>query len=200
MPRPFAEHERQMLRDKLREVARARMEAAGVRGMSVADLTRQVGISKGAFYLLYDSKDALVMEVLVAVEAEVRAALRAAASPGIGTPTATMTAVVAALFDSVQRHPILSLLSDPEEGPLIFRMVSPAELEARMRDDDRWFSELAADLRSEGTLAADVEPAVLAGVARLALTVSRDPDLRRHPGLIDLLCESLGARLAGQGA
>jgi AcrR family transcriptional regulator len=196
MPRPFANEERQLLKEKLRQAARRRIEEVGVRAVSVAELARQVGISKGAFYLLYPSKDALVMEILGDVESEMRDQLRHIASERSGSAVELMTQVVRALFDSVQRHPILALLADPDEGPVIWRMVPPAEMEERMADDDRWFAELARDLRTDGILASDTGDDALAGIARLALTVSRDPDLGRNPGLVDLLCEALGARLA----
>lgn len=165
--------------------------------MSVADLTRQVGISKGAFYLLYESKDALVMEVLENVEAEVRSALQKTAADRSGNPTATMTEVVTSMFDAVGSHPVLALLADPEEGPHIFRMVPAEDMAAMAADDDRWFAELAGQLKADGVMSDAVGDDALAAIARLALTVTRDPDLAEHPGLVGLLCEALGAHLAG---
>jgi AcrR family transcriptional regulator len=168
--------------------------------MAVADLTRQVGISKGAFYLLYESKDALVMEVLGDAEAEVRSALQETAAERSGTPADTMIGVVRAMFEAVGSHPVLALLADPEEGPHIFRMVPPDEMTARVADDDRWFAGLATQLKADGAMSDAVDDDALAAVARLALTVKRDPDLAAHEGLVDLLCESLGTHLAGARA
>jgi AcrR family transcriptional regulator len=198
MPRPFADAERNLLRHKLKIAARRAIEDAGVRAMSVADLTRQVGISKGAFYLLYESKDVLVMDVLTEVEEELRTVLLDVAADRTGSPGEVMTRVVETIF-AVSRHPVLRLLADPEEGPHIWRMVPPEEMERRMSDDDRWFAELATRLRNDGVLATDIADDMLVGIARLALTVARDPDLMRHPGLVETLCSALGARLAGGG-
>ena len=197
MPRAFADEERELLRKKLRAIARQQIEERGVRAMAVADLTRAVGISKGAFYLLYESKDALVMEILGEVEVELRTLLTEVAADRSGTPTEVMTAVVRTFFDAVGTHPIMALLADPEEGAHIFRMVTPEQMEERMADDDRWFGDLTARLKADGVLATDTPDDILAAVARLALTVRRDPDLERHPGLVDVLCEALGARMAG---
>lgn len=199
MPRPFADRERELLKEKLRDAARQTMEHVGIRAMPVADLARQVGISKGAFYLLYESKDALVMEVLGVAESEVRTHVIETAADRSGGPAATMTRVVRAMFDAIHRHPILALLADPDEGPLIWRMVPPAEMEERMVDDDRWFGDLATRLKADGAMASDIDDDMLAAIARLGLTIGRDPDLARHPGLVDLLAEALGARLAGSG-
>jgi len=200
MPRPFAEEERELLRHKLLDAARRRIEEVGVRAMSVADLARQVGISKGAFYLLYESKDALVMGVLGDAEAEVRSALRETAADRSGTPAATMSEVVRAMFEAVGSHPVLGLLADPEEGPHIFRMVPPEDMAARAADDDRWFAELAGQLKADGVMSDAVGDDALAAIARLALTVKRDPDLAEHSALVGLLCEALGAHLAGERA
>lgn len=196
MPRAFADEERELLKKKLRAVARQQIEERGVRAMAVGDLTRAVGISKGAFYLLYESKDALVMEILGDVEVELRALLTDVAGDRSGTPVEVMTVIVRTLFEAVGTHPIMALLADPEEGAHIFRMVTPEQLEERMVDDDRWFGDLTARLKADGVLAADIGDDILAAVARLALTVRRDPDLERHPALVDVLCDALGARLA----
>ncbi|MEX2278582.1 MAG: TetR/AcrR family transcriptional regulator [Acidimicrobiia bacterium] len=199
MPRPFADEERTLLKQKLHASARQRIEQSGVRSMSVADLARQVGISKGAFYLLYESKDALVMEILDEVESEVRNQLVEVASDRTGSPTQVMYGVVHTMFEAVGGHPVLALLADPEEGPHIFRMVTPEQMAERVADDDRWFAELAAGLRGDGILADDVGDDILVAIARMALTMSRDPELVAHPRLIDVLCEALAARLAGDG-
>ena len=199
MPRPFADEERTLLKQKLHAAARQRIEQSGVRSMSVADLARQVGISKGAFYLLYESKDTLVMEILDEVEYEVRNRLLEVAADRAGSPSEVMSGVVRTMFEAVGGHPVLALLADPEEGPHIFRMVPPEQMAARMADDDRWFGEVAAGLRSDGIFADDVADDILAAIARMALTVSRDPGLVAHPSLIDVLCEALGDRLAGDG-
>lgn len=199
MPRPFADEERTLLKQKLHAAARHRIEQTGVRSMSVADLARQVGISKGGFYLLYDSKDALVMEILDEVESEVRSQLLEVASDRSGSPSEVMAGVVRTMFEAVGGHPVLALLADPDEGPHIFRMVPPDQMAERMADDDRWFAELATELRTDGVLADDAADDILAAIARMALTVSRDPDLVAHPSLINVLREALAVRLAGGG-
>ena len=193
MPRPSDPQ----ARVRLLAAAKKAFVEKGLDRAKVEDITQAAGMSKGAFYLLYESKDQLVMEVLGEVEDELRSTLSEVAGDRSGAPVDVMTTVVRALFDAVGNHPVLALLADPDEGPHIFRMIPPDEMEERMADDDRWFAELAADLRADGVLAPDVGDDILAGIARLALTVRRDPDLRRHRHLVDILCESLGARLGG---
>ena len=57
MPKAFTDQEKEVLREQLREKGRALFEAHGLRKTSVDEIVRAVGISKGAFYLFYKSKE-----------------------------------------------------------------------------------------------------------------------------------------------
>ena len=60
----FSPEERQRIRSALRAEARACAVSPGMRKTTVETLTQRVGISKGAFYLFYPSKELLFLEVL----------------------------------------------------------------------------------------------------------------------------------------
>ena len=77
MPRGFTDQERATIQSALLSHGRALMEAHGLRKISVEELTAAAGISKGAFYLFFASKEELFFEVLQQYEAEVRARLLA---------------------------------------------------------------------------------------------------------------------------
>ena len=63
MPRPFSARERDLLRRRLLEASRDAFAAFGSRA-SVDDVVRAAGISQGAFYLFYESKEALLLDLL----------------------------------------------------------------------------------------------------------------------------------------
>jgi len=60
----FTEKEMAEIRAKLKEAAQKYASSIGMRKTTVDDLCAHAGISKGAFYKFYDSKEALFFEVL----------------------------------------------------------------------------------------------------------------------------------------
>src|SRR5262245_6376057 len=75
MPKGFSERERTIIRAKLREKGGELFGVYGVRKTNVEELARAAGISKGAFYLFYESKEELFFELLEQFEAEYQAAM-----------------------------------------------------------------------------------------------------------------------------
>jgi AcrR family transcriptional regulator len=195
MPRAFSETEREAVRQRLKTAARASLAERGFRRTSVAELAREGGISKGAFYGFFDSKEELVFEVLEEAEAEVRTELERRMVEA--EPRERVRRFVAFLFEILERHPVLRLLSDPDETAVLFRSMPPEELAARMSDDDRYFGDMFRRWREEGWLA-DVSPGVLAGLPRLALAVAQQRELigdERYRPLTELVAEALADRL-----
>jgi len=72
MPRAFSPEERETIRRQLREKGEKLFEAYGLKKTTVADITQAVGISKGSFYLFYNSKEELLLEILEQIESEGR--------------------------------------------------------------------------------------------------------------------------------
>jgi AcrR family transcriptional regulator len=60
----FTEREKEIIKDKLRVSAIECLKMYGVRKTTVDQLTKMSGISKGAFYLFYPSKEVLFFDVL----------------------------------------------------------------------------------------------------------------------------------------
>ena len=71
MARSFTEREKENIKRSLREACKQSWTQYGYKKTSVDDLCKQVGISKGAFYLFYESKEALFCEVLCSVQEQI---------------------------------------------------------------------------------------------------------------------------------
>ena len=71
MARSFTEREKENIKRSLREACKQSWTQYGYKKTSVDDLCGQVGISKGAFYLFYESKEALFCEVLCSVQEQI---------------------------------------------------------------------------------------------------------------------------------
>lgn len=71
MARSFTEREKENIKRSLQEACKQSWTQYGYKKTSVDDLCRQVGISKGAFYLFFESKEALFCEVLCSVQEQI---------------------------------------------------------------------------------------------------------------------------------
>lgn len=71
MARGFTEQEKETIQKNLLGACRKSWTQYGYKKTNVDDLCRQTGISKGAFYLFHESKEALFCQVLCAVQDEI---------------------------------------------------------------------------------------------------------------------------------
>ena len=71
MARSFTEREKENIRRNLQEACKQSWTQYGYKKTSVDDLCKQAGISKGAFYLFFESKEALFCEVLCSVQEQI---------------------------------------------------------------------------------------------------------------------------------
>lgn len=71
MARSFSEREKENIKRSLREACKQSWTQYGYKKTSVDELCKQVGISKGAFYLFFESKEALFCEVLCSVQEQI---------------------------------------------------------------------------------------------------------------------------------
>ena len=71
MARSFTEREKENIKRSLQEACKQSWTQYGYKKTSVDDLCRQTGISKGAFYLFFESKEALFCEVLCSVQEQI---------------------------------------------------------------------------------------------------------------------------------
>lgn len=68
MPKGFTEQERINISEKLITECKLSWKKYGYKKTSIDDLCKKVGISKGAFYLFFETKESLFMETLMRVQ------------------------------------------------------------------------------------------------------------------------------------
>ena len=68
MSRSFTDYEKDNIRKSLLEACKQSWTQYGYKKTSVDELCKHAGISKGAFYLFFESKEALFCEVLCMVQ------------------------------------------------------------------------------------------------------------------------------------
>ena len=198
MGRPFTDTERIMISERLRAAAKQTVPRLGIRGTNVENLSRQAGISKGAFYRFFPSKERLIIELLLAVETEVRQQLLDFVDRPDLPPQARISEFLRFIFGLLDEHPILRLLSDPDEAAALFRSVPQDELKARMADDDRFFVEMYRRWRRKGWIA-KVDPMVFASLPRVAMGIAQERGAmgeERYRQVVKLIIESVAKRLS----
>jgi AcrR family transcriptional regulator len=65
MPRAFTAVEKQTIRDRLMDAGRACFLRYGLKKTTIEDLTGPAGIAKASFYLFFDSKESLFVELFL---------------------------------------------------------------------------------------------------------------------------------------
>ncbi len=149
MPRAFSEQEKELIGRRLLEQGYRLFSVYGLKKTNVEEIALAAGISKGAFYSFYESKEALFMEVIEQAEKRARQQLLAVIDLPGPTPRARLYAVLQKAFSLFTEIPILRLLSGSDYD-LLFRSVSAEKLQQHLLNDLAFFDELIARLRNAG--------------------------------------------------
>jgi AcrR family transcriptional regulator len=199
MPKAFTEREKEVIQGLLLEHGYRLFSAFGLRKTSVAELASAAGISKGAFYIFYDSKEALFMDVVEVAEEHFRHQVLAEIDKPGPSPRARLFAVLKRAFTAFTGIPILRFLTSSDYD-LLYRRVPAAQLEAHFASDQVFIEELVARCREAGiSIQAPIDE-----IGRLFYTLvltilhqdALGPD--RLAGAIDILLELVSAYCLGE--
>ena len=141
MAKAFSDSEKTLIKAKLKKGAIEFIQRYGIRKASVEELVEYAGISKGAFYLFYESKELLFFEAILEYHSQLQEAVSASVSNLKGKVTVDdLTGILFKVIKDNQSFWI-SLLSD---GNLeyIQRKLPEQMLEMHLFDDDRFFHEI----------------------------------------------------------
>jgi AcrR family transcriptional regulator len=146
MPRAFTADEAAAIRAKLTAAGEEFFARMGIRRTTVDELARAAGISKGAFYNFFDSKESLFLTLVEDYEMRAHAEVEAAvqADPHHGLDTLIDTALHA-----TERNPLLPVAMS-EEGLRLLRGITEAQREAFVQRDVRLVERVLALLRQAG--------------------------------------------------
>lgn len=197
MPRGFTESEKNTIRKRLIETGREAFGRYGLRKTSVDELARGAGISKGAFYGFFDSKEALYFGIVRDYEAEQHRRLAVLMEGETDDERARFKGVIRDIFSGLEKDPFLLRLLDREDYDYLWRRLTPEQKEEALTADTDLAEELARGWKARGKLRVD-DPRVLAGALRALFTLSlhrEDIGEEVFPQVIDLLLEGAVDRL-----
>jgi len=116
MPRAFKEEEKEKIHAKLLEAGRSCFLRYGLKKTTIEDVVGPAGIAKSSFYLFFESKEALYVEVIMA---EMPAMMDRLMSASFGKTEATREALILlmkAIVHEIETNELTRiLLDDPME-------------------------------------------------------------------------------------
>ena len=68
MPQAWSKREKELIRESLQVKGQKLFEKQGIQKTSIDDIVRAAGISKGAFYIFYNSKEELYFDIMETLE------------------------------------------------------------------------------------------------------------------------------------
>jgi AcrR family transcriptional regulator len=174
MPKGFSERERTIIRAKLREKGGELFGTYGVRKTNIEELARAAGISKGAFYLFYESKEELFFELLEQLEAEYQAAILKQIVEDQAPPRQRMKALLLKTLSVRQDNALFARLSQ-DEYEYLFRKLPEERLHAHLRGDAEFAVEFVAAWRQAG-VTITCEPQMVSSLIRALFLMSVHED------------------------
>jgi TetR/AcrR family transcriptional regulator, transcriptional repressor for nem operon len=168
---PAAPTRKELSHERIVEVAARAIRRAGYRGVGVADIMKEAGLTHGGFYAHFASRDAMMVEAMQRASDDNRAALSAAVARRMAKGSTRFAALVWAYLHD-------SNLDRPDQGCVVAALASEmtrqddaVREEARRRVTD--LVELVAAALPAGTEAgqAAVVTATMVGALQLARTL-----------------------------
>lgn len=196
MPKGFSEREKEHIRGRLVDRGGSFLTTYGIRKTSVEDLTRAAGISKGAFYLFYASKEELFFEVLERFEDEYQAdMLGSAVQPGV-PPRQQVRDFLRRAFSVWKANPLFARF-DREEYGYLLRKLPEEKVRSNLNKDQVFVSRLLGQWREQGVVV-DCDPDKFLGLMRALFFISlHEQDLGQdvYPEVIEFFIESISQSL-----
>jgi AcrR family transcriptional regulator len=199
MPKAFSEQEKDWIRNQLLEHGYKLFAAYGLKKTNIEELAQAAGISKGAFYLFFESKEALFMDVIELAEQRFRREILAAIDQPGPSPRERLLAIFGKAFDLAETMPVLQFLTG-SDYELLFRRVRPEKLQAHLASDRMFMEDLVAHCKHAGIpIQASVEQISGLLYALVLVMLHRDDFGQNYlHGTFDLLLELIAAFSLGE--
>jgi AcrR family transcriptional regulator len=199
MPKPFSAAEKELITRRLLEQGEKQFSLYGLHKTNIEEIARAAGISKGAFYAFYASKEALFMDVVEQVEVRVRAQILDRITQPGASPRDRLLQVLRTAFELFESVPILQVFTGSDFDLLFHRV--PAEKISEHFAADRLFAvDLVAACRSAG-ISIQVSPEqIIALLYPLVIAFMHKDDLARvdFRASLDILLQLVAAYALGE--
>ena len=200
MPKAFTEQEKELIHKRLLEQGHKQFSAYGLRKTNIEELAEAAGISKGAFYLFYASKEALFMDVVEQVEERFRQEVFAMVDLPGPSPRARLFALLQHVFHRLKTIPLLRFLTSGDYD-LLLRRVPSETFQEHLANDRTFLKELITRCQNAG-IPIRVQPVEMISLLYpLVLTILHEDEYAAEfslGGSVDVLLEVIAAVFLGE--
>jgi AcrR family transcriptional regulator len=199
MPKAFSETEKELIGRRLLEQGHKQFSAFGLKKTNIEEISKAAGISKGAFYSFYESKEALFMDVIEQIEIRVRQEILAVVDLPGPTPRARLLAILKKAFTFFREVPLLRFFTG-EDFDLLFRRLPVEKFQQHLASDLTFFEELIVHCQQAG-IPIRAPTGQIAGLLYplvLAILHEEGPSRNSFTGNIDLFLELVAAFCLGE--
>ena len=135
MARAFTEEEKAHIQLRLLEMGRTLFLSQGMKKTSIEELTQPLGIAKSTFYLFFESKEDLYLELLMQERARLEQQVMAASFDTTVDMCEALTRFMHVVVHEMERSELTRrLMTHPEEFELLTRRGSSQQLAAHIQD------------------------------------------------------------------
>jgi Transcriptional regulator len=198
MPKKFTEQEREWINGKLLAAGRQCFESYGLAKTSIADLTKAAGISQGAFYLFYGSKEELFFEVLQEDERHIRDKMLEAFPPGKAVGREDIRRFLLESLRMLDENPLLRRAIGGRELEGVMRKLPQEKLERNFAEDRDALLPVITAWQSAGLLSGCRPELIVSMIRSLVLLSLHREEIGEelYPGTMELLAEVMAAGIA----
>lgn len=165
MPKAFSESEKEIIRARMREKGKKLFEKQGVKKTSVDELSQAVGISKGAFYLFYESKEELFLDVLEQLEQDIQSSILEYSIKPKADTKKNVSDMLKAFLQRRESYPLLKNFGKAEFEYLL-RKVPPEWVMKHAHKDEEFIEQFIAKIKQEG-ITVKASPRVVSNLIKM---------------------------------
>ena len=199
MPKAFTEHEKELLRAQIREKGKALFEKQGLRKTSVDELTEAVGISKGAFYLFYESKEELFLDILEQLEQEIQTKILEFSIQPRSNTKKNVSDLLKAFLLTRDTFPLLKNFGK-SEFEYLMRKVPPEWAMKHANKDEQFIEQFINKIKQEG-IPVKASPRVVSNLIKTLFFVGlylEELGQEAHQETLDVMINMVAGYIVGE--
>jgi AcrR family transcriptional regulator len=176
MPRAFTNIEKERIRAAMIHAMIEEIVEKGVRKTSIDHIVKVARISKGAFYLFYDSKEMLILDAIRSVQDDARAWLLRVIEAPKADPAKIVERFLTIIFKVFEEFPLMKEIAKTDVMSDLLRSLPEEPIEKEYESDEHFFESIYKKLREEKIIH-ELDKKVVAGLPRMILALVMNKEM-----------------------